>query len=184
MHHGCIMLDSDLERVSKALRVREAKFQSKNVKSVRSRVTTINAHASQRITMEAFKAALKQNILGDSDVRPYELKEEDLEAIERLRAQKYATWEWNYGKTLPGTLFCQGRFPWGGISLHFSLEKGCVAEAEVYSDAMDWQLGQQLRDALAGCVFSTKALTEAVQNANLPEEIRKDICTLLQQQEL
>lgn len=39
------MLDSNLTSVADALRVKEAKFDSKAVKSVRSRVTTINAHA-------------------------------------------------------------------------------------------------------------------------------------------
>ena len=51
LHHGCIMLDSNLDKVGDALRVREAKFTSKSVKSVRSRVTTINEHAPRKITM-------------------------------------------------------------------------------------------------------------------------------------
>ena len=45
LHHGCIMLDSNLTDVADALRVKQAKFDSKAVKSVRSRVTTINTHA-------------------------------------------------------------------------------------------------------------------------------------------
>ena len=58
LHHGCIMLDSNLTSVADALRVKEAKFASKAVKSVRSRVTTINAHAPAPISMEEFKEAL------------------------------------------------------------------------------------------------------------------------------
>ena len=84
MHHGCIMLDSDLEKVAGALKVREAKFRSKNVQSVRSRVTTINENAPEKITMEEFRSALKRNILGSADVRPLELTEEDLREINRL----------------------------------------------------------------------------------------------------
>ena len=38
LHHGCIMLDSNLTDVADALRVKQAKFDSKAVKSVRSRV--------------------------------------------------------------------------------------------------------------------------------------------------
>ena len=50
LHHGCIMLDSNLTNVADALKVKDAKFDSKAVKSVRSRVTTINSHASVPIS--------------------------------------------------------------------------------------------------------------------------------------
>ena len=180
MHHGCIMLDSDLERVSKALRVREAKFQSKNVKSVRSRVTTINAHASQRITMEAFKAALKQNILGDSDVRPYELKEEDLEAIERLRVQKYATWEWNYGKMRPFEVVREEKFAAGLLKVHLNVAKGRIREIAITGDFFGNGEISELEEALAGLPLDEQ-LSKRLSEMNLsyyisgisPEELSR-----------
>ena len=97
MHHGCIMLDSDLEKVADALNVKAAKFVSKSSKSVRSRVTTINENAPRHITMEEFKSALKERILGNGSIEPYELTWEDLAEIRYLRDTKYATWQWNYG---------------------------------------------------------------------------------------
>ena len=57
LHHGCIMLDSNLDTVQKALRVKDAKIQSKSIKSVRSRVTTINENAPDRISMDKGGAA-------------------------------------------------------------------------------------------------------------------------------
>lgn len=36
MHHGCIMIDSNLIDVADALKPKEAKFESKSAKSVRS----------------------------------------------------------------------------------------------------------------------------------------------------
>ena len=94
MHHGCIMLSTDLRKVADALRVREAKFQSRNSKSVRSRVTTINAQAPREITMDEFKSALKERILGSGEVEPYPLTEQDRKAIDELRCAKYSTWQW------------------------------------------------------------------------------------------
>lgn len=47
MHHGCIMLDSNLAHVADALRVKPVKLESKSTKSVRSRVTTINANLAE-----------------------------------------------------------------------------------------------------------------------------------------
>ena len=81
LHHGCIMLDSNLTSVADALRVKEAKFDSKAVKSVRSRVTTINAHAPAPISMEDFKRALKECAMASGELEPCTLTEEDLAAV-------------------------------------------------------------------------------------------------------
>ena len=81
LHHGCIMLDSNLTSVADALRVKEAKFDSKAVKSVRSRVTTINAHAPAPISMEEFKEALTECAMASGELEPCTLTEEDLAAI-------------------------------------------------------------------------------------------------------
>ena len=44
MHHGTILFDSDLDAVTRALRVDEEKIRSKGVPSVRSRVTNLKEH--------------------------------------------------------------------------------------------------------------------------------------------
>ena len=72
------MLDSNLTSVADALRVKEAKFDSKAVKSVRSRVTTINAHAPAAISMEEFKEALTECAMASGELEPCTLTEEDL----------------------------------------------------------------------------------------------------------
>ena len=91
MHHGCIMLDSNLENVQDALRVKAAKFESKSIKSVRSRVTTINEHAPSPISMETFKETLKRHVLSTNNGGTYTLTPEDTAQIERLaRLKQYS----------------------------------------------------------------------------------------------
>ena len=133
MHHGCIMLDSSLGTVSEALKVRAAKFASKNVKSVRSRVTTINEHAPEPITMEKFKEALKRHLLGD-DVETYVLTEEEQAAVRRLRDEKYATWEWNYGHARAFDMVREEKFPAGLVTVHLSAKNGRIEDLEVSGD--------------------------------------------------
>ncbi len=58
-------------------------------KSVRSRVTTINAGAPYPITMDEFKKALKkEEILGTDSAKPYVLTEADLTKIKRIQKRK------------------------------------------------------------------------------------------------
>ena len=183
-HHGTLLVAADMEKMSKYLMPSKAKLRAKGVDSVRSRVVNLS-ELSPGMTVDSMKNAMVaafSRVYG-LEVAALPTEMPDAAAVERLRIRN-ASWEWNYGKTLPGALFCEGRFPWGGIQLHFQVEKGRISAAEVFSDAMDWRLGQQLREAFSGCAFSTKALTEAVENARLPEEIQRDICQLIVDQAL
>ena len=65
--HGTILFDADLEEVTKALKPRKEKFESKGIKSVRSRVTNIKPYVSpeyQKLTTEEFRDLLLLEIFG------------------------------------------------------------------------------------------------------------------------
>lgn len=153
LHHGCIMLDSNLANVADALQVKEAKFTSKNAKSVRSRVTTINANAPAPISMEAFKNALKEEILGDGDLKPYELTERDLAKIEEIQREKYETWEWNYGKAAAYTMVREEKFPAGLVTVHMEAQDGRISELRLYGDFFGNGEIQDVEKALKGAAL-------------------------------
>ena len=52
LHHGCLMLDANVDYLSEALRVKKVKYESRGIKSVHSRVTCINDHLEQKLTMD------------------------------------------------------------------------------------------------------------------------------------
>ena len=161
LHHGCIMLDSNLTSVADALRVKEAKFASKAVKSVRSRVTTINAHAPAPISMEDFKGALKECAMASGELEPCTLTEEDLAAIRKLRDEKYATWAWNYGCSPAYDMRREMKFPAGLVTAHLSAEGGKIKAVRFYGDFFGGELGE-LEGAMAGLPLDGH-LTEALE---------------------
>ena len=161
LHHGCIMLDSNLTSVADALRVKEAKFASKAVKSVRSRVTTINAHAPAPISMEDFKGALKECAMASGALEPYTLTEEDLAAVRKLRDEKYATWAWNYGCSPAYDMRREMKFPAGLVTAHLSAEGGKIKAVRFYGDFFGGELGE-LEGAMAGLPLDGH-LTEALE---------------------
>ena len=161
LHHGCIMLDSNLTSVADALRVKEAKFASKAVKSVRSRVTTINAHAPAPISMEDFKGALKECAMASGALEPYTLTEEDLAAVRKLRNEKYATWAWNYGCSPAYDMRREMKFPAGLVTAHLSAEGGKIKAVRFYGDFFGGELGE-LEGAMAGLPLDGH-LTEALE---------------------
>ena len=162
LHHGCIMLDSNLTSVADALRVKEAKFDSKAVKSVRSRVTTINAHAPAPISMEDFKGALKECAMASGELEPCTLTEEDLAAIRKLRDEKYATWAWNYGFSPAYDMRREMKFPAGLVTAHLSAEGGKIKAVRFYGDFFgSGELGE-LEGAMVGLPLDGH-LTEALE---------------------
>ena len=168
MHHGCIMLDSDLDKVADALKVREAKFKSKNSKSVRSRVTTINANAPRKISMQEFKSALKEHILGDENIEPYELTGEDLRKIEEIRNAKYATWEWNYGHSTVYEMTREEKFDSGLVTVHLTAKNGRIEAIRFYGDFFGNGEIEDLERALTGVILDNR-LEDKLKELDLDE---------------
>lgn len=134
LHHGCIMLDSNLTTVADALKVKEAKFDSKSVKSVLSRVTTINANAPRPISMDEFKRTLRECALESDEMEVYTLTEQDVAAVNRLRDEKYATWEWNYGRSPEYDLRVEKKFDAGLVTIHLQAEAGKIKQIKFNGD--------------------------------------------------
>ncbi|MGN1414449.1 MAG: lipoate--protein ligase [Anaerovoracaceae bacterium] len=150
MHHGCIMLDSNLEDVAGALQVKAAKFESKSTKSVRSRVTTINANAPKPISMEEFKTALKNQVIEENQLEEYVLTEEDLAEIRRLRDEKYSTWEWNYGASPAYSILREKKFDFGMVSVYLNVDKGKIENIKIYGDFFGNGAMEDLENAMIG----------------------------------
>ena len=135
MHHGTILFDSDLSVVSGALRVSESKIQSKGIKSVRSRVTNVRPFLKNDVDLAAFRAALLQNVLSETPGEEYRLTAQDREAIERLRAERYDTYAWNYGASPKCTLLKSGRVEGCGlVEAYFTVENGLIRELAFHGD--------------------------------------------------
>lgn len=153
LHHGCIMVESNLTQVADALRVKEAKFTSKNAKSVRSRVTTINENAPAYISMEIFRQTLKEEIFGSGFIEPYELTELDQKAIRKLQKEKYETWEWNYGRASQYAMVREEKFPAGLVTVHLAAKDGRIEAIKFYGDFFGNAEIEDLEKALTGAAL-------------------------------
>lgn len=162
MHHGCIMVDSNLVNVADALKPREAKFQSKSVKSVRSRVTTINACTEEHITVQAFKNVLKEQILKKEKMVPYTLTQKDLEQVEHLKREKYETWEWNYGRSPKCNFEAERKFDFGLVTVNADIEDGIISMIKIYGDFFGNGEIHQLEESLTGQKIDA-GLTERIE---------------------
>ena len=181
-HHGTLLVDVDMAKLGRYLSPPKAKLEAKGVSSVRSRVGNLRDFVPG-LTIEDMAQAMARAF---SQV--YGLPWEALEvgsldgpALAELESRN-RSWEWNYGRQLPLTFDCQGRFPWGGVQLQLRVEDGLVREARVYSDAMDWRVAPALEAALTGCRFRLENLCRTAEGAC--PDVAGDLKELLREQEI
>ena len=98
LHHGTLLFSAVITDLSAALRVNPLKFNDKAVKSVRSRVTNISEHLTEKMDVLEFRDRIMQHIMEMyPDSVEYEYTPEDITGIEKLRDEKFKTWDWNFG---------------------------------------------------------------------------------------
>lgn len=181
-HHGTLLVDVAMGRMSRYLNPDKAKLAAKGVDSVRSRVVNLRELAPD-LTIPLLKEKLFaafRKVYG-LPTETLTLDDMDRAAIDALY-RRNQSWEWNYGRRLPFTFTCEERFAWGNVQLQLQVESGVIQEVRAYSDAMDWQIAPALERALNGCRFTLKDMRERVSAARL--ENGEDICRLLEAQEL
>ncbi len=168
LHHGTLMLSSDLTAVEKALRVSGDKLRSKSVKSVRSRVTTVEANSSVPVSVEKFKRLLLDNIFSSTPMKRWYPKESDLVKINALRSEKYSDWEWNFGRN-PQYSIVKRRYidGVGGISVSMELSGGCIEALSICGDYFGNKGSEELSSLLKGCRLERDALAARLSKADL-----------------
>lgn len=160
LHHGTLLLHSDLDMISNVLTVKGDKIESKGVKSVRSRVTNINDHAPN-ITIPDFKALLEETLLKDRDIQHYVFTETDRAGITALRENKYSTWEWNYGRSPEYDIRKERRFSGGGVCLYMRVNEGVIQSIRIMGD----YFGDGEIEDMENRLVNVKLNEQAVHNA-------------------
>ncbi len=98
--HGTLLFAAEMENLTRALNVKGKKIESKGVQSVRSRVANISELLERSIDMDTFKNCLLESIFEPyGGMRRRKLTVKDWANIHLLSAEKYHTWDWNYGKS-------------------------------------------------------------------------------------
>ncbi len=161
LHHGTLLFNSNLDDVAAALNVDPEKFRSKAVASVRSRVANIAEflpNDERAGLIERFKADLLSRLQKTQNVVKKEIKESELAQIRKLRDEKYATWEWNFGASPRFQFRSSRRFDWGKFELAFDVVRGRIERAQIFGDFFALDDLSPLLTRLIGTPFERDAL--------------------------
>ncbi len=163
MHHGTILFDSDLSVVSQALQVSRDKIESKGVQSVRSRVTTVKPYLQGNVSLATFQALLLEAISDGTPMEEYHFTPQDLAAVQTLRDNRYATWDWNYGASPRWSVRKQRRVEGvGSIEVFLEIAKGRITAVQFRGDYFATEEPAPLVERLLGLPLEEAALTDAL----------------------
>lgn len=166
--HGTLLIDSNLTMMPRYLNPDPEKLKAKGVDSVRSRVTNL----------KVFQPGLTVGQVADALVRACEREYNSIASpIDSVDTQRVAEWtkhfsdpKWTLGVQSNFDISWAHRFSWGDITLELDVHEGVIQDVRIYSDAMDTQWIETIKDCLKGCPYSVGAMTDSLQHLAKDEQ--------------
>ena len=166
LHHGCILFDSNLDKLRNALNVNNKKVISKSAKSVKSSVANLKDISKLEYDISDFLEKLKNEILKTQDrFELYELTNEDINNIEKIKNDKYATKDWIYGQSPKSTFILDEE-----KKFTVEIDSGRIKNINIGND--------NKYDSLIGIYFEYEEIKTKLDLLNIDDIYSKMLCDI------
>ena len=166
LHHGCILFDSNLDKLRNALNVNNKKVISKSAKSVKSSVANLKDILKLEYDISDFLEKLKNEILKTQDrFELYELTNEDINNIEKIKNDKYATKDWIYGQSPKSTFILDEE-----KKFTVEIDSGRIKNINIGND--------NKYDSLIGIYFEYEEIKTKLDLLNIDDIYSKMLCDI------
>lgn len=171
MHHGCLLFNTDLSVLAKALEVSKDTVDSKGVKSVRSRVDNILPNLPVKITVHEFAdkilAQMKHKF---PEMSAYHFSEAEKQGIERSRQEKFGNWEWTYGHNPVAEIVREKRYPAGRLQVFLNLANGRIKGIRFYGTFFGKNSDLTIpEDTLKGVKYTSAEVKKALASLDISQ---------------
>jgi lipoate-protein ligase A len=170
LQHGTLLFTSKLTDISQALKADPTKFNDKAVKSIQSRVTNISEHLKQPLTLADFTQKIIDHVVSIySDAEFYDFTEDDMRCINQLVAEKYDTWDWNFGKSPEYNYTKSIRTAGGSLQVSMIVKKGVIDKLNFFGDFFSVRDIDDYERLFEGCPHKSAEI-EKLLVTNPPED--------------
>ena len=172
-HHGTLLVDADMENLSRYLQVSKDKLELKGVNSVKSRVTNLREYHGG-LTIDILKEMLLEAFEESYGCKAVFCSQEDLnqEALAEGRT-KFSSWDWLYGRTMDFQYELSKRFAWGNAIWQFQVNSGIIQDLQLYSDSMEPELMDRIPMYLKGSRYENKEICSKL--THVPAETQEQL---------
>ncbi len=170
LHHGTLLFLSELGKLNLALSADPLRYKSKAVKSIRSQVTNIREHLKTPIDIIQFRDMILEHIMQSFPGSVfYEFTEDDMKAINRLKTEKYSTWEWIFGYSPEYELEKSFLVDGCRLTIRLNVTGGIIRKARIDGDFQETPDIRRLEMSLEGARHDENELTGKLESAVFPE---------------
>jgi lipoate-protein ligase A len=154
-----------MKSLTDALKFNAEKYADRALRSNHQRVTNIIDHLSESVSLEKtydmFWNYLR-SIFPDSKV--YTLNQDDVDNVKKLVAEKYSTWDWNYGREINLPLFNTAAHKYGNFEIYLESENNKITQIKIFGDFFSKENMADIENALIGCEINASAAKNALKN--------------------
>lgn len=165
LYHGTLLYKSDPSMIAGALNADPLKFKSKATKSVKSRVGNI-CDSMPGVTLDEFWSLIKEGFC-EGAVEATGLV--DLDAVNKLKEEKYDTYEWNYGKSPVFDYHNKDKFDGGILEVYLSVKDGLISDISFYGDFLSLKNTVDIKEKLIGTEYDRESISKVLDEFTLTD---------------
>ncbi|HMI58329.1 MAG TPA: lipoate--protein ligase [Gemmatimonadaceae bacterium] len=184
--HGTLLLNSNLDDVTAALRPKPGKVESKGVKSIRSRVANISEFLREPIAVDELRTRILERIFGTREparIPKLTIGESDWSSAHALLERRYGNWDWNFGENPLSNVQRVQRFAAGEIDVRLDVHGGRIVDVRFFGDFMGRVEVAELELKMRGLVYDRATIVEALGDLDVSgyfgDISRDDLLSLL-----
>jgi lipoate-protein ligase A len=163
--HGTLMYDVDIDTLTHVLDTPGSKLNAKGIGSVKSRVANLKDYLPGFKSLDEVQAAL-QDILASGD-HQMELTESQLNEVRNMAENKFATWDFIYGRSRETGIARTAMLPCGTVSVEVCLDHGHITAVSFYGDFLFGEPVQELSSILTGLRYDRPSIYESLMKADV-----------------
>ncbi|CQR70923.1 Lipoate-protein ligase A [Sporomusa ovata DSM 2662] len=188
LHHGTLMVNVDVRKLSQYLHVSNEKLQSNGVSSIRARVANLENFCKEGLSVTCLKEKLVEAFGEIYGLTPLKLGMEQIKYSDLQESiDKFSSWEWVFGRKINFQYEISKKFAWGEVVFQFNVNRGKIVTVGVYSDAMNSDLIAAIPAVLKGCIFEKDNICAALSQVpacdRAEKKIMQDLGELIGEQE-
>lgn len=168
MHHGCLLFNTELSVLAKALEIPKDIISSNATKSVRSAVDNILPNLPNKISVEEFADKLLAHMKRKFPaMKEYTFSQQELAEIEKNRASKFGTWEWNWGKSPKFDINRHSRYTAGKIQVFANVKNSMIENIKFYGTFFGNNSNlEEIENALIGVRYTYTDIEHKLKDLN------------------
>ena len=180
IHHGTILVNTDMSQLSKYLTPSKLKLQAKGISSVSARVSNlsdIKPSVDHDLVCDALSSQFRKYYSCPSHDEPVIV--DDIIQSDEIFRQHHKTlldWDWRYGSTPEFSHLVETRIDGIGIfDVHYQVNQGRISDIKIFSDCLVPDLVDNIQHALIGCEYRPSAIRTSLYSIQATDDVNRRI---------